>query len=314
MGISLKRVLMQNRRTVAELLNETIAAMDSAICIQDLNGSTLLGNTTLDGGEKHGIECAGETIGWVAGGRGVQALAHWLSYLSNQTLELNGLADEALDCYREVNLLYSLSEKLTASLDPKEVCRVVMEEARRLIQYSAGGVMLFDESGGKLIRAAGFGSMPDELVWGEGVIGACALSNKAEIVNAVESDQRHSQVEASFGSMMCSPLENAGHTLGVIVLASESMDVYTAGDLKLLDTLASQSAPIIANALMHERLLQEAKEREERLERQLQTLRIELDEARQAKKVAEITETDYFKNLQSEADALRNIISGPTSQ
>ena len=93
MGISLKRLLMQNRRTLAELLDETIAAMDSAICIQDLSGSTLLGDTTLDGSEKHRIECAGETIGWVAGGRGGQALASWLSYLSSHAMELERLAD-----------------------------------------------------------------------------------------------------------------------------------------------------------------------------------------------------------------------------
>lgn len=37
---------------------------------------------------------------------------------------------------------------------------------------------------------------------------------------------------------------------------------------------------------------------------------IALDETRQKKKVAEITDSQYFKDLQSEADALRNIISG----
>ena len=252
MAVHLKRLLVQNRRAVAELLGETIAAMDSAICIQDLNGSTLLGDNPSTGAERHAIECTGETIGWVVGGRGGQILANWLSYLSNQVEELNGLADEALNGYREVNLLYSLSEKLTVSLDPKIVCGVVMEESRRLIQYSAGGVLLLDESGGKLILAAGFGSMPDELRWGEGVIGACARSNKAEIVNVVESDQRHYQVEGAFRGMLCTPLEHAGHVLGIIVLASKLTDIYTAGDLKLLDTLASQSAPIIANALMHE--------------------------------------------------------------
>jgi GAF domain-containing protein len=273
-----------------------------------------LGENTSNDGEKQRIECAGETIGWVTGAKGSQVLAHWLSYLSSQALELDSLADETLNCYREVNLLYSLHGKLTASLDPQVVCNVAIEEARRLIHYSAAAVMLLEEPARKLVRAAGFRPMPDEVTWGEGFIGCCAQFNKAEIVNNVRSDHRHSPTEKSFGSMLCSPLELNNRLLGVIVLASESVDVYTAGDLKLLNTLASQSAPVIANALTHEKMLQEAKEREERLEQQIRKLRIELDETRQAKKVAEITETEYFKSLRSEAELLRNIISSPADK
>ena len=59
-------------------------------------------------------------------------------------MELERLADETLDCYREVNLLYNLSGKLTTSLNLKVVCNVVIEEARRLIQSSVGGVMLLE--------------------------------------------------------------------------------------------------------------------------------------------------------------------------
>ena len=46
------------------------------------------------------------------------------------------------------------------------------------------------------------------------------------------------------------------------------------------------------------------------LSRQVQQLRIELDEARQARQVAEITETDYFRELEAKAQDLRQIIDG----
>jgi HAMP domain-containing protein len=52
--------------------------------------------------------------------------------------------------------------------------------------------------------------------------------------------------------------------------------------------------------------------REQRLKQQVRELKIVLDESRQKKKVAEITETDYFKSLQSEADVLRSIITSST--
>lgn len=45
--------------------------------------------------------------------------------------------------------------------------------------------------------------------------------------------------------------------------------------------------------------------REQRLKQEVQQLRIEIDEARTARQVAEITETDYFQDLQRKADQLR---------
>jgi transcriptional regulator with GAF, ATPase, and Fis domain len=311
MAVRLKRLLSQNRRAVAVLLDESRAALNSPICIQDASGALLLGDEPCDDVERHAIDCAGETIGWVAGGRGSQVLANWLTLLANQVIEMDALADEALNRYREVNLLYNLTGKLTASLDPKDVCSVAIEETRRSIQSSAGGVLLLDKPAGSLTFAAGFGALPGQVPVGEGVIGACAQTNKAEVVNALQQDPRHSQAESAFGALLCTPLETRGNVLGVLLLASESTDVYTAGDLKLLSTLASQSAPIIENALMHERMLLEAKEREERLEQQIQALRIELDESRQAKKVAEITESDYFKRLSQQADDLRRLVEDP---
>ena len=50
--------------------------------------------------------------------------------------------------------------------------------------------------------------------------------------------------------------------------------------------------------------------REEALRRQLRELTIEIDETRQARKVAEITESDYFRSLRSRAAELRRTAHG----
>jgi GAF domain-containing protein len=148
---------------------------------------------------------------------------------------------------------------------------------------------------------------------GEGIIGVVAQNGKAEIVNEVSADARYKSDQGltASSSLVCAPLKAKGHVLGVIVLVSETAITYTAKDLKLLNTLASQSAPAIENALLYEKTIREAKEREERLQRQIRELRIELDEARQDKQVAEITESDYFQQLRGEADDLRKIINRP---
>lgn len=51
--------------------------------------------------------------------------------------------------------------------------------------------------------------------------------------------------------------------------------------------------------------LQDSHKREERLSQELQELRIEVDHAKKARQVAEITETDYFQQLQKRANELR---------
>ena len=48
--------------------------------------------------------------------------------------------------------------------------------------------------------------------------------------------------------------------------------------------------------------------REQQLRQEVQELRIVIDETRQAKQVAEITETDYFQRLRNQAGQLRNIM------
>jgi methyl-accepting chemotaxis protein len=49
----------------------------------------------------------------------------------------------------------------------------------------------------------------------------------------------------------------------------------------------------------------EVKAREFRLKKQVEELRIEIDQAKKARQVAEITETDYFQNLQQKAREMR---------
>jgi nitrate/nitrite-specific signal transduction histidine kinase len=64
-------------------------------------------------------------------------------------------------------------------------------------------------------------------------------------------------------------------------------------------------------ARVFQRMAREIYAREQRLKQQVQQLSIELDEVRQARQVAEITETDYFQQLQAKAQDLREIMSRP---
>jgi HAMP domain-containing protein len=52
-------------------------------------------------------------------------------------------------------------------------------------------------------------------------------------------------------------------------------------------------------------MIQKVRAREEGLKRQVQRLRIQIDESKKKRQVAEITESDYFKQLKEKAQALR---------
>lgn len=58
-------------------------------------------------------------------------------------------------------------------------------------------------------------------------------------------------------------------------------------------------------ARVFQRMASEVQAREQRLKHEVQQLRIEIDEAKKARQVAAITETDYFRTLQQKARELR---------
>ena len=63
-------------------------------------------------------------------------------------------------------------------------------------------------------------------------------------------------------------------------------------------------------ARVFQRMAREVRAREERLQREVRELRIEIDQVRQAERVAEITETEYFQRLRGQADQLRRMMDG----
>lgn len=81
-----------------------------------------------------------------------------------------------------------------------------------------------------------------------------------------------------------------------------------------LDGLAQRDDALGQLARVFQKMAREVRLREEKLKQQVTELKIALDETRQKKKVAEITDTEYFKNLQNQADELRNIISDTLDQ
>jgi two-component system, cell cycle response regulator len=73
-----------------------------------------------------------------------------------------------------------------------------------------------------------------------------------------------------------------------------------------LDEVAKRSDELGQLAQVFQEMARQVYAREQQLQRQVQQLRIEIDQERRAREVAEITESEYFQQLLGKADELRN--------
>jgi GAF domain-containing protein len=109
----------------------------------------------------------------------------------------------------------------------------------------------------ELNNAASFGPSSSDLVDGSGPLlpdsrfAASILERQiAEIVNNCASDPRTGDSERTLKALICAPLRAGQRTAGIIALAGDAADAsYTAADLKLLNTIALQTAAAIANSI-----------------------------------------------------------------
>jgi two-component system, cell cycle response regulator len=73
-----------------------------------------------------------------------------------------------------------------------------------------------------------------------------------------------------------------------------------------LDEVARRSDELGQLALVFQEMARQVYAREQHLQRQVQQLRIEIDQERRAREVADITESEYFQQLLGRAEELRN--------
>ncbi len=77
-----------------------------------------------------------------------------------------------------------------------------------------------------------------------------------------------------------------------------------------VDEVARRSDALGQLARVFQRMVREVYAREQRLQQQVQELRIEVDHARQAQQLSQITGTDYFQQLRHKAHDLRKLLDG----
>jgi len=300
--INLRR-LMARDQSASALVTLMVEMLANKVAVEDVDGSPIIG-ASMPGAPRRAIMLDDCVLGQVVGEDG-GVLLTLLHYIINQEVEKADLARDALEKYRELNLLYGLAEKVGASLEVQAVATAAITEAKRLIKTGDGLLLLRDEAGNRLHPVQGEELLAASVGPGDGILGRIAQGDRGEIVNDVLCDPRRGRAEAHVRSLLAVPLATRGAIIGTLGIASSERAAYTASDLKLLTAIAAQVAPAIDSALQYERALRDAEERERYLQQQLAELRIEIDAARQSRQVAVIVGTDYFQRLRQEAGELR---------
>lgn len=252
-SISLRGVL---RSDVSGVVRELLEGLGGGVSVLDPAEKRVLGEGNGPEAGREPVLLEGELLGWVCGGPAARSVASLLGLLARCHLERRQLIGETLAKYKEIHLLYRMSERIADRLDVAEVASLVLEEARRTIPATGASVMLMNPESDSLEIVAGFGGVGEGrtvLRPGEGIAGSVLVSGRPEVVNRASADPRFKPGPGLVSALMCTPLRSKGRVRGVINMSHGEGYDYTAADLQLLGALASQAASAIENAILHER-------------------------------------------------------------
>ena len=221
-------------------------------------------------------ECIGEVIvvsldPQQAPAETVAAIAHLAErILADQAYkehELNSLTTELLDKYEEITLLYDVSQTLSSVFDIAAICDIALDKALHAVRAEKAFVALANEKDRVLTVRAERG-MPDFLdqsfSFDKGVSGLAASEARQIILRAGEPSPAPFDMErASTEAILSTPLilndKQTDRILGVMTLIGKPAgEIFTAGEAKLLNTIANQAAI----AIHHSRLVDALRETE----------------------------------------------------
>lgn len=262
--ISVKNILGKRSNNTG-IIQSLISQFQTEIWIEDADGNVLL-NTAHQNRHQFPIHFENDIIGWVKGDEKGAIIADLLMHLLSIEAERKKFGSEVLNLYQEINLIFNFSDKLAQTIGAADISAITLEEASRVITSDYGVVGLWEEEKNHVQVVASAG----ELFFDQQKINTelpllmkIILGGQSEIISDLTSLKQAGIVLPEVQSLIYSALKVKHRIMGVIILASHQPDKYTAAELKLLTTLALQSSSAIESALLYEKNIREANEREE---------------------------------------------------
>jgi hypothetical protein len=237
------------------MVSALLASIDAAVTITDAEGALILqrggpaGHGPGDPSVLQDVAVDGEVLGWVEGGKAARGIAAVLAYAAARERDKRSLANEALERYRELSLIYDLAAAIGGSDAVEPVVQTAVAELSRLPHDARGFLLLAD---GDALRAApgsdGEGSPVRDARLGVGIVGEAAATGGAELVEDAATDPRATEAERVGGSLVVAALRAGEHTLGAVG-ATATGGPFRSADLKVVTAIAALAGPAIGRAL-----------------------------------------------------------------
>jgi adenylate cyclase len=267
--LNLKNILSVKSDAFA-LVSSLVKEMGSTVYIQDSNRKVLLGDSTIITSREEAVRLDEEVIGWVNGDDKVVVIRSLLDMFIQKEAERRKLGSEVLTLYQEVNLIFNFSEHLAQTIGQQAIAGITLDEARRLVKSDHGMIILWDEAARKIDVLAESGTPVfnhAKMREHSNLFLSASSNGQSDIMGDLLPLKEVGVILPEVQSLLYAALKVKHRVMGAIILDSIEPVQYSAADLKFLITLALQSSSAIESALLYEKNIREAKEREEAMRR-----------------------------------------------
>lgn len=264
------KTILNKKSPVYSLLEELCGMMNVHVQVSDTAGNIFFNNNPGTGASQFPVGIDGELIGYVTGDAKARLIAGLLTALLQKENDKKKLGKEVLNLYKEINFIFDFSEKLAQAIDPSAIARIALEEAGQLIHSDGGVVVLWNEDTKQLKPVTSSGQVffnLEKVNEGISLLLKIVLSGQSEITSDIADLKQTGIIKAEVNSIIYGALKVNQRVMGAIILADYTLQQYSAADLKLLTTLALQSSSAIESAMLYEKNIREAREKEEAMRR-----------------------------------------------
>jgi len=180
---------------------------------------------------------------------------------------------------RETQALLRAGHAVNQSLDVGETVRLILNQAREVLEVQSCGLFTLDAATGELSATASL-DLPDEdlhairLRVGEGITGVAVKERRPMQTADLYRDPRVRYPQAGLRSMLAAPLIVGEQTIGALTVLRTDVHHFSADEESLVSAFADQAAM----ALEHARLFSSVRTYSESLQAMVEARTHELDE------------------------------------
>ena len=238
--------------------------------------------------------------------RGLQFSIDFTSQIQKVRDDLNVAQKSARNVSSQLQQLQKLvdtSALLTSSLELGEVLDEVMDTVIGLTGAERAYLVLREKESGELVNRAarnwdGASIDKEEAGYSQGIINTAMTQGTPVLTSNAQVDTRFQGMQSVAGytlrSIVCIPLILRGQAIGVLYADNRMKEgLFQSNVIPMLTAFGNQAAIAIENA----RLFSQVKADLDKAQKQVQSLRIQIDQQQADSQIDEIVSTELFKKL-----------------